>query len=200
MRTPRRLALLVGSLALAALVLPPASAGAWSPRTSVDDARDDDPWALPADGPVAGLFAAPAVRWGPGHRGVDLLTGVGAPVASPRGGVVSFVGSVAGRGVVTVQHQDGLRSSLEPVTATVALGDRVETGTPLGHVSDEAAHCSGCLHWGVRRGSDYLDPLGLLPGHPVVLLAGALRPGPPPGGRCAAGASPRCASARSVTR
>ncbi len=78
------------------------------------------------------LFDPPAVRWGSGHRGVDLAAAPGSEVRSPGAGVVAFAGPVAGRGVVTVLHDDGLRSSLEPVDADVAPGDRVGPGTVLG--------------------------------------------------------------------
>ena len=161
---------------------------------------DDEPWSMPAEGPVAQFFVAPATRWGPGHRGLDLAAGVGTAVVAPRSGVVTFVGPVAGRGVLTILHPDGLRSSLEPVTASVTAGMRVGRGSVVGVVSGEAAHCPGCLHWGVRSGTAYLDPWTLFPREPVVLLARRLSPGPPPGGRCAGGASLPCASGRSATR
>ena len=157
------------------------------------------PWRLPADGPVAALFVAPSVRWGPGHRGVDLRVGVGAPVLAPQDGVVAFIGRVVDRGVVTIRHADGLLTSLEPVTPGVAVGDEVEAGSTVAVLSDESGHCDGCLHWGVRRGSDYLDPLGLLGREPVVLLPVPVSPGRPPAGTCEAAAWPRCASGRSGT-
>ncbi|MCL2423789.1 MAG: M23 family metallopeptidase, partial [Micrococcales bacterium] len=56
--------------------------------------------------------------------------------------------------------------------ATVAVGDQVLPGDPVGVVVDStASHCSPttCLHWGVRRGEQYIDPMLLL-GGPIVLL------------------------------
>ncbi|NNH54642.1 peptidoglycan DD-metalloendopeptidase family protein, partial [Promicromonospora citrea] len=93
--------------------------------------------------PVAGIdpplgvergFDPPEHEWGPGHRGVDLTAAVGAGVMAPGPGVVSFAGRVAGRGVVVVTHPDGLRSSLEPVTAGVPAGTAVVAGTVVGTV------------------------------------------------------------------
>jgi murein DD-endopeptidase MepM/ murein hydrolase activator NlpD len=160
---------------LAALV-----AALWAATTLPDTARADDSgqavaYALPLpDGTaVVHPFEAPPQPWAAGHRGVDLTAIVGATVRAPAAGVVAFAGSVAGRGVVTIVHADGLRSSLEPVSATVAVGDRVDAGAPIGTVSAETSHCApdACVHWGVRRGLDYLDPLLLLPGAgPIVLL------------------------------
>jgi murein DD-endopeptidase MepM/ murein hydrolase activator NlpD len=127
--------------------------------------------------PLAGVverpFDAPDVPWGPGHRGVDLSAEVGAAVGSPADGIVTFAGTVVDRGVVTVTHPDGRRSSLEPVAAVVQVGDRVAAGDVVGTVQGVPGHCAPrtCLHWGVREGDRYVDPLGLLPGHgPVVLL------------------------------
>ena len=128
---------------------------------------------LPVDGVVLRLFDAPAQPWSSGHRGVDLQAAPGGPVLAPAPGVVSFSGSVAGRGVLTVDHPDGLRSSFEPVSGSVEVGTDVAAGQVIGSVTAELAHCGTqrCLHWGVRRGDAYLNPLRLLPGSgPVVLL------------------------------
>ena len=124
----------------------------------------------PVDGPVLRLFDRPARRWDRGHRGVDLAA-VDADVRAPAEGIVTFSGVVVDRGVVTVTHPDGLRSSLEPVDDGPPVGTVVALGDPLGHVG-AGAHCPGqsCVHWGVRRGAEYLDPLDLLGEATIVLL------------------------------
>jgi hypothetical protein len=131
-------------------------------------------WRWPLDPPVAVVagFAAPAGPFAPGHRGVDLGGQVGDPVRSAGAGVVAFAGVVAGRGVVSVDHPGGLRTSYEPVTATVARGDQVGAGAVLGRLESVASHCppAACLHWGLRRGETYLDPRTLLGAGRVVRL------------------------------
>jgi murein DD-endopeptidase MepM/ murein hydrolase activator NlpD len=129
------------------------------------------PYRGPVDGAVLRLFDPPAQRWSSGHRGVDLAAGVGEAVRSPAAGVVSFSGTVVDRGVVTITHPDGLRSSLEPVVGAPAAGTPVGAGDPVGTVQ-RSGHCAWepCVHWGVRRGRTYLDPLELLGVDPVVLL------------------------------
>jgi murein DD-endopeptidase MepM/ murein hydrolase activator NlpD len=131
-------------------------------------------WRWPLDPPVAVVaeFAAPAGPFAPGHRGVDLGGQVGDPVRSAGAGVVAFAGVVAGRGVVSVDHPGGLRTSYEPVTATVARGDQVGAGTVLGRLEVVASHCppAACLHWGLRRDGTYLDPRSLLGAVRVRLL------------------------------
>ncbi|MDO8107339.1 M23 family metallopeptidase [Isoptericola sp. b441] len=122
----------------------------------------------PTPGPVTALFDPPEVPWARGHRGVDLAAAVGDTIRSPADGVVTYAGAVAGRGVVTVRHTDGLRSSVEPVEPSVRVGDVVGAGAVLGTLQSRPGHRG--VHWGVRVGTRYLDPLDLLPGRAVVLL------------------------------
>jgi murein DD-endopeptidase MepM/ murein hydrolase activator NlpD len=95
---------------------------------------------------------------------VDLAGMNGTPVLAAGDGTVVFVGQVGGRRVVSIDHPGGLRTTYEPVLASVTTGELVARGQPIGTV--EAGHpgCTAlaCLHWGVRRGMDYLDPLRLL--------------------------------------
>ncbi|GAA3766216.1 hypothetical protein GCM10022206_00780 [Streptomyces chiangmaiensis] len=50
----------------------------------------------------------------------------------------------------------------------------MEPGEVVGVLEPPTAHCpGGCLHWGLRRGETYLDPLALLP--PRLLRAGPSR-------------------------
>jgi hypothetical protein len=67
-------------------------------------------------------FDPPPRPWLPGHRGVDLAADPGAPVYAAGPGVVRFAGEVAGRGVVSVDHAGGLRTTYEPVTPAVTEG------------------------------------------------------------------------------
>jgi murein DD-endopeptidase MepM/ murein hydrolase activator NlpD len=117
-------------------------------------------------------FGAPENPFGPGHRGVDLAGSVGQPVRAARGGTVVFAGPVAGHGVVSVQHDDGLRTTYEPLTPTVRAGAVVAAGAVLGTLVAGHRGCpSACLHWGVRRDRlEYLDPLVLLRPTRVRLL------------------------------
>lgn len=125
----------------------------------------------PVDGPVVRGFDPPAQRWQPGHRGVDLLARPGTAVRAARSGRVGFAGEVAGKPVVTVWH-GGLRTTYEPVRAVVRAGDLVVAGQVIGEL--ETGHACGtsqCLHWGLRRGEQYLDPLLLLTRPRVRLLS-----------------------------
>jgi murein DD-endopeptidase MepM/ murein hydrolase activator NlpD len=109
-------------------------------------------------------FSPPPVRYQAGHLGVDLAAASGSSVLAAGAGLVRFAGSVAGRGLVVISHPDGISTEYEPVAATVTVGQRVRSGQPIGRLSGRHRGCPavGCLHWGARRGADYLDPLSLL--------------------------------------
>jgi len=119
---------------------------------------------LPGELAVARPFEAPAHAYGPGHRGADLGGAAGTPVLAAGDGVVVFAGMVAGRPVVSIDHADGLRTTYEPVEPVVGAGQQVARGSPVGTLVAGHAGCpvEACLHWGLRRGGDYLDPLLLL--------------------------------------
>ncbi|SKC78725.1 murein hydrolase activator EnvC family protein [Krasilnikoviella flava] len=173
--------LLAAGLVLAALLA--GLAGTGSAAAADDDVAPPvatagpamDGWQRPVTGAVAHAFDPPAEEWGAGHRGVDLAARTGEPVRSPAPGVVSFAGQVADKPVVVVTHADGLRSTFEPVSPAVRLGDAVGAGDVVGTLAAVPGHCApaGCLHWGVLRGDVYLDPLALVgEATPIVLLPG----------------------------
>ncbi|MGQ4462679.1 murein hydrolase activator EnvC [Streptomyces violaceoruber] len=202
MRTRRwvraRARVVVLSAVLAVLAVPTAQAGrAAGPPPPATAATG---WALPyAVGPMGRVDPAvppvarhwpvgtrpavlrgwdpPANPYGPGHRGVDLAAGGGAPVRAVAAGRVSFAGPVGGRGVVSVEltgtGEPPLRTTFAPVDAAVRKGDEVAAGEPLGTVQPTGSHCTACLHWGLLRGEVYLNPLSLLP--PWLLDAGPSR-------------------------
>ncbi|WP_430542351.1 M23 family metallopeptidase [Streptomyces malaysiensis] len=120
----------------------------------------------------------PPAPWAAGHRGADLAARPGERVRAAAAGRVSFVGPVAGRGVLVIElsgtGSPPLRTTYEPMRATVRKGERVAAGQVVGVVAPGPFHCPpGCLHWGLRRADRYLDPLSLLP--PSMLRGGPSR-------------------------
>lgn len=161
-----RAVLVVACLMMSWLVLPEARSegGRWQ-------------WPLDPPHPVVRNFEPPAHDYGPGHRGIDIgAPGPGTAVRAVEAGTVHFAGTVAGRGVLSIRHSNGLLSTYEPVTTEHRAGDRVSAGEMVAQISvaaDGAEHCPGatCLHLGARRGTDYIDPMLLLGGRgPSVLL------------------------------
>ena len=123
-------------------------------------------------GPVSPLvverpFIAPADAYSPGHRGVDLRAVPGQVVRSPAPGVVRVAGRVAGKAVIAIEHphrilgRTGWRTTYEGVAATVEVGERVQRGAVIGTVVGSGGHTDG-LHWGLKNGRRYADPLLLL--------------------------------------
>jgi murein DD-endopeptidase MepM/ murein hydrolase activator NlpD len=129
---------------------------------------------------VTRTFDAPAPDWQRGHRGVDLAGAPGQAVYAAGPGTVVYAGSLAGRPVISIEHAGGLRTSYEPVQASVRAGQQVEATTGIGRLLPGHPGCpaAACLHWGAYRGpaqqARYVDPLGLLASTPVRLkpLAG----------------------------
>jgi murein DD-endopeptidase MepM/ murein hydrolase activator NlpD len=151
-------------------------------------------WPLGPAHPVLRRFDPPETRYGRGHRGVDLGGVPGQPVLAAGDGVVLYAGMLADRPVISVEHSSGLRTTYEPVEPAVVAGQRVRRGEVIGHLLAGHAGCgqfavppttdpvpragvlpatgptTACLHWGLRRGDEYLDPLRLVLATHVRLL------------------------------
>jgi murein DD-endopeptidase MepM/ murein hydrolase activator NlpD len=132
-------------------------------------------WPLRPRPAVVRTFDAPSPTWNRGHRGVDLAGTVGQPVYAAGAATVVYAGTLAGRQVVSLAHQGGLRTSYEPVRASVRVGQLVTAGTVIGALLAGHPGCpvEACLHWGAMWGpaarADYVDPLGLLSSTPIRL-------------------------------
>jgi hypothetical protein len=145
----RTIAVVIGALLLGALGVPAGAAGTWS-------------W--PVRGPIIRGFDPPASPYGAGHRGIDIAVPTGTLVVAPAPGIVSFAGRVAGQVFVSIDHGAGLVSTGSYLsTALVAKDDPVVAGQPVatsgpGHPGSAVEH----LHFGVRLGGTYVDPLDYL--------------------------------------
>jgi murein DD-endopeptidase MepM/ murein hydrolase activator NlpD len=126
-------------------------------------AASADAWTRPVDGPVVKPFEQPLTPYGPGHRGVHFAVQPGTPVRAVAAGTVAFAGEVAGAMHVVVQHANGWRTSYSFLaTRTVSRGDHVEAGTIVGTTGGRApGHNGAVLHFGVRIGDVYVDPMRL---------------------------------------
>ena len=121
----------------------------------------------PAGWPIAGApvvqrgFDSPSVVWESGHRGIDIAAHPGEPILAAARGTVAFAGSIAGKPVITIDH-GSVRTTYEPVASKLGVGELVALGQVIGELGI-GGHCSNRgLHWGLREGSRYFDPLLLL--------------------------------------
>jgi murein DD-endopeptidase MepM/ murein hydrolase activator NlpD len=127
-------------------------------------------WVWPAEAfRLVRPFESPAHEYGPGHRGLDLAPDP-LSVRAPADGFVAFVGPVAGRGVITIDHGGGLVTTLEPVAPAVTVGQAVRRGERVGLVAAGGHAAAGALHFGVRRDGEYINPQLLLGGVPRAVL------------------------------
>jgi murein DD-endopeptidase MepM/ murein hydrolase activator NlpD len=96
----------------------------------------------------------------------------GRPVLAAEARMVVIAGQVARRGVLSVNHDGGLRSTYEPVTPIVPAGAQVARGQAIGTVNPGHPGCpvAACLHRGMRRGEEYLNPLALIRTESVIRL------------------------------
>jgi hypothetical protein len=120
----------------------------------------------PVPGEIVDDWRPPASAHGRGNRGVDLAAAPGDPVRAAAGGIVTFAGRVGPAHHVVVLHDDGLRTSYSFLAVVeVGRGDRVAQGDVVGRAG-------GAVHFGVRAGDTYLDPLLVLAddGPPTVHL------------------------------
>jgi murein DD-endopeptidase MepM/ murein hydrolase activator NlpD len=158
------------AVATSGLLLTPGSLVPASPMPGSPPPAPAWEWPLSGTPPVLRHFDRPPERWMAGHRGVD-LGAVDGTVDSPADGVVVFAGTVVDRPVLTIDHGDGLLSSFEPVTASLGKGESVRAGQAVGHISTEP-HCPDlCVHWGVRKNGEYINPLPFVSDRrPSVLL------------------------------
>lgn len=122
-------------------------------------------------------FQPPPSPWAAGHRGVDLAGEPEQEVYAAAAGTVIYADDLADRGVVSIQHPQGWRTSYEPVRADVTEGQTVEAGELIGVLDGSHRDChprEPCLHWGARLWGQYVDPLWLVGMGEIRLLP---RPG-----------------------
>ncbi|MFT4051746.1 MAG: M23 family metallopeptidase [Microbacterium sp.] len=150
-------------VAIAIVVLAPPTSAVATGSVAHTAVTGLEGWRWPVAPPqIVAPFVAPAHAYGAGHRGIDLAAAVDAEVVSPAGGVVAFAGTVVDRPLVTIDHGDGFVTTLEPVLASVAIGDVVEAGTVVGTVGTGGHAAVGSVHFGVRENGTYINPMLLL--------------------------------------
>lgn len=161
---------LIGSILAITLQFQPSQASPVNPpRQEATQAK----WVLPTSQKLPSRnFEPPAQNWLAGHRGIDFKVQLDQKVLSAGAGTVIFADQLAGKGVVVISH--GLiRTTYEPVTALVEVGQQVQAGQVIGQISFGVSHCATeekvwCLHWGAIRNGKYLNPLLLV--YPKVRL------------------------------
>ncbi|MGZ4138317.1 MAG: murein hydrolase activator EnvC family protein [Actinomycetota bacterium] len=118
----------------------------------------------PVAGPIIRHYEQPPDPYSAGHRGLDFAAREGSIVVAAASGTVAFAGPVGGTIALSIDHADGYRTTYSYLDAVlVKKGQNVVQGqaiarSGIGHPGESPAH----LHFGVRLGSDYVDPEPLL--------------------------------------
>lgn len=166
-RRRRSTAAICALFTLALTLAPALSPGVHSPAAHASEAA----WRSPLDGPlsISAYFDLPNGPYQAGHRGIDMPTRHGQAVRSPSSGVVSFVGTVVDRPLISIRVDEHTVLSIEPVASELREGDTVSPGDPIGTVAG-GGHCrESCMHLGVRLHGNYVNPLRYLRQRPVLL-------------------------------
>ncbi len=174
-RAPKSLVIVMLQALLVALFFQPIPA-ANAAGMRMDAPETSAMWVPPVEGAdesdVQEAFIPPSMPWSTAHRGIDLAAPM-TEVVAPSSGEITFVGVVVDRSVISIRHDNGLISSLEPVESDLAVGDSVSQGEVIGRISVIQRHCANqCAHWGVRKPDAwqigttlrdlYIDPAFLL--------------------------------------
>jgi murein DD-endopeptidase MepM/ murein hydrolase activator NlpD len=103
--------------------------------------------------------------WGDFHRGLDIGAAYGSPVEAVKDGVVvgaEYLGSYGN--MILIDHLDGLQSVYAHLSGfNVDVGQEVVQGEVIGWVGMTGYTTGPHLHFEVRAGGEFVDPLEFLP-------------------------------------
>lgn len=122
-------------------------------------------WRWPLLGPITQRFGESLTKYG-FHQGIDIDGKTGDPVRAARRGRVVVAGEYdrCGGLQVHIDHGDGIASWYRHLSRIdVAKGTFVEAGTVIGRVGDTGCSLGSHLHFAIRKGSTFVDPLRYLP-------------------------------------
>lgn len=122
-------------------------------------------WRWPLLGPITQSFGQSLTAYGY-HEGVDIDGSTGDPVRAARAGQVVVAGRYDDCGGIEVHidHGDGVATWYRHLSRIdVAVGATVAAGTVIGRVGNTGCSLGSHLHFAVRAGSTFVDPLRYLP-------------------------------------
>jgi murein DD-endopeptidase MepM/ murein hydrolase activator NlpD len=122
-------------------------------------------WRWPLIGPITQRFGETKTRYG-FHQGIDIDGQTGDRVRAARGGRVVLAGTsdACGGLQVHIDHGGGFESWYRHLSRIdVQRGDVVAAGAVIGRVGNTGCSLGSHLHFGIRRGTTFVDPLRYLP-------------------------------------
>ncbi len=122
-------------------------------------------WRWPLIGPITQYFGQSLTVYG-FHQGIDIDGDTGDPVRAAHSGRVVVAGHYDDCGglEVHIDHGDGITTWYRHLSRIdVAVGATVGAGSVIGLVGETGCAFGSHLHFGVRLGSTFVDPLRYLP-------------------------------------
>lgn len=105
-------------------------------------------------------FQASANQYGPGHRGTDFEAAIGTPVYAIAPAQVVYVGTINGRGYITLNHGSNIESTYSVATKTVKMGDVVQKNQLIGTSGKPQENdAENTFHFSMRVNDKYVDPM-----------------------------------------
>jgi murein DD-endopeptidase MepM/ murein hydrolase activator NlpD len=135
------------------------------PRPAPKPTPRPSAWQWPLTGRLTQLFGQTLTQYGV-HQGIDIDGDIGDPVRAARPGRVIVAGYAdeCGGLQVRLDHGDGVTSWYRHLSrVNVAVGARVGVGQLIGRVGATGCVTGSHLHFGIRIGSTFVDPLRYLP-------------------------------------
>jgi murein DD-endopeptidase MepM/ murein hydrolase activator NlpD len=149
----------------ATFTVQPRAATRKRPVASSRPAQPSSGWRWPLVGPITQRFGESLTQYG-FHYGIDIDGNTGDPVRAARRGRVVVAGRFdqCGGLEIHVDHGDGISSWYRHLSRIqVDVGSFVEAGAIIGRVGNTGCSLGSHLHFGIRVGSKFVDPLDYLP-------------------------------------
>ena len=122
-------------------------------------------WRWPLIGPITQKFGESLTQYG-FHQGIDINGETGDAVRAARGGRVTVAGhwDECGGLQVHIDHGSAVESWYRHLSGVgVKVGQRVDAGTVIGAVGETGCAFGSHLHFAIRAGGSFVDPLRYLP-------------------------------------
>ena len=143
----------------------PAPASRPTPKPTPRPTAATTAWRWPLIGPITQRFGETKTKYGV-HQGIDIDGQTGDRVRAARGGQVVLAGTsdACGGLQVHIDHGNGFESWYRHLSRIeVKRGDVVAAGAVIGRVGNTGCSLGSHLHFGIRRGTTFVDPLRYLP-------------------------------------
>lgn len=137
-----------------------------APVAAADTAPSSGGFATPTSGRFSSPFGYrmhPVYGYSKLHKGADIATGCGTPVVAAQDGVVESAKWNGSYGnYVVLQHGGSLSTAYAHLEGFAVTSGSVFKGETIGYVGTTGVSTGCHLHFEVREGGEFVDPMGYL--------------------------------------